>query len=179
MIDLPTLQAILALGALLMLIVSLFYWMLHNTERNIREEWQNGICNFRADMLDQMNVRMDHLTNQMNARIDQSSDQMNARMDHLTDQMNARMDHLTDQMNARMDHLTDQMNARIDRSNDQMNARMDRLSDRMDQLSDHMHQLSDQMDRNHREILALLENHTHADGTPAVFHQVTVGDSDS
>lgn len=146
MIDLPTLQAILALGALLMLIVSLFYWMLHNTERNIREEWRSSIRDFRADMLDQMNERMDHLTNQMNARIDRSSDQMNARMDHFADQMNARMD---------------------------------RLSDRMDHLSDRMDQLSDQMDRNHREVLALLENHTHADGTPAVFHRVTAEGSDS
>ena len=129
MIDLPTLQAIAAMGAMLMLIVSLFYWMLHNTERNIREEWNNSIRNFRADMLDQMNLRMDR--------------------------------------------LTDQMNGRTDQLGDQMNGRMDRLSDRMDHLSDRMDQLSDQMDRNHRELLALLENHTHADGTPAVFHRVT------
>lgn len=125
MIDLPTLQAIAAMGAMLMLIVALFYWMLHNTERNIREEWNNSIRNFRADMLDQMNGRMDRLT---------------------------------DQMNGRMDRLSD---------------RMDHLSDRMHQLDGRMDQLSDQMDRNHREILALLENHTHADGTPAVFHRVT------
>ena len=160
MIDLPTAQAIAAMGALLMLVVSLFYWMLHNTERNIREEWHNSIRSFRADMLDQMNLRMDRLTDQMNARTDQMNarmDQTNERMDHLTNQMNARMDQMTDQM-------TDQMNARMDHLTDQMNARMDRLSDRMDQ-----------MDRDHREILALLEDHTHADGTPAVFHRVTGG----
>ncbi len=30
-----------------------------------------------------------------------------------------------------------------------------------------------EMRRNHRELLALLEGHTHADGAPPVFHRVT------
>ena len=52
-----------------------------------------------------------------------------------------------------------------------------RLSDRMDRMSDQMdrmeERLTEQMNRNHREILVLLEGHTHADGTPAVFRHVT------
>ena len=30
-----------------------------------------------------------------------------------------------------------------------------------------------EMRRNHRELLALLEGHTHADGAPPVFHRIT------
>ena len=29
------------------------------------------------------------------------------------------------------------------------------------------------IDRNHRELLALLEGHTHGDGAPPVFHRLT------
>ena len=59
--------------------------------------------------------------------------------------------------------------------------RMDRMSDQMDRMEDRMteqmnsmeQRLTEQMNRNHREILVLLEGHTHADGTPAVFRHVT------
>ena len=53
-----------------------------------------------------------------------------------------------------------------------------RLSDRMDRMSDQMERmerrLTEQMNRNHREVLVLLESHTHADGTP---RRVPPGDS--
>ena len=32
--------------------------------------------------------------------------------------------------------------------------------------------LIDRIDRNHRELLAYLRRHTHADGSPPVFHEL-------
>ena len=32
--------------------------------------------------------------------------------------------------------------------------------------------LIDRIDRNHRELLAYLQGHTHADGSPPVFHEL-------
>ena len=43
-------------------------------------------------------------------------------------------------------------------------------------LRDTERRLTEQMNRNHREVLTLLEGHAHADGTPAVFRQVTPAD---
>ena len=40
-------------------------------------------------------------------------------------------------------------------------------------LRDTERRLTEQMNRNHREVLTLLEGHAHADGTSAVFRQVT------
>ncbi len=48
-----------------------------------------------------------------------------------------------------------------------------RMNDRMDRMEE---RLIEQMNRNHREILVLLEGYTHADGTPAVFRQLTRAD---
>ena len=44
-----------------------------------------------------------------------------------------------------------------------------RLTEQMNSME---RRLTEQMNRNHREVLTLLESHTHADGTPAVFRQV-------
>ena len=40
------------------------------------------------------------------------------------------------------------------------------------QIRDVARRLGDRIDRNHRELLALLGNHTHGDGTPPVFHRL-------
>ena len=55
-----------------------------------------------------------------------------------------------------------------------MERRMDRMEQRLiDRMDSMERRLTEQMDRNHRDILILLEGHTHADGTPAVFRHVT------
>ena len=38
--------------------------------------------------------------------------------------------------------------------------------------------LTERMDRNHRELLAYLQGHTHSDGSPPVFHQLPDAPSD-
>ncbi len=72
------------------------------------------------------------------------------------------------------------MNDRIDRIEDRMDRveeRMVRMEERMIERMERMEQrLTEQMNRNHRELLTLLEGHTHADGTPAVFRQLTRAD---
>ena len=55
------------------------------------------------------------------------------------------------------------------RLTEQMNSMERRLTEQMNSME---RRLTEQMNRNHREVLTLLESHTHADGTPAVFRQV-------
>ena len=82
-------------------------------------------------------------------------------------------------MNARMDRIEDRMErmeARMERLEERV-TQMERLEERMTGQMERMEQrLTDQMNRNHREILTLLEGHTHADGTPAAFRQLTRAD---
>ena len=77
MIDLPTLQAIAAVGMMLMIFVSLSYWMIHNSERVTREEVRTRILDLRSEMLNRMDLlseRMDLLSDQMNGRMDERAD---------------------------------------------------------------------------------------------------------
>ena len=61
-------------------------------------------------------------------------------------------------------HLTE----RMDRNYQHLTERMDR----------NYQQLTERMDRNHRELQAYLQGHTHADGSPPVFHQLPDAPSD-
>ena len=70
----------------------------------------------------------------------------------------------------RMERMSDQMVRMEERSTDRMERTEQRMTEQMERMEQ---RLTDQMNRNHREILTLLEGHAHADGTPAVFRQVT------
>ena len=72
-----------------------------------------------------------------------------------------------------MERMEERSTERMDRMNDEMVRMEERSAERMDSME---RRLTEQMNRNHREVLTLLEGHIHADGTPAVFRQVTPAD---
>ena len=84
----------------------------------------------------------------------------------LTEQMERMEQRLTE----RMERMEQRLTERMDRMSDEMVRMQDRSTDQMDSME---RRLTEQMNRNHREVLTLLEGHIHADGTPAVFRQVT------
>ncbi len=69
---------------------------------------------------------------------------------------NARIDDLNNSLNARIDELSDSLNARIDDLNDSLNARIDDLRDSLNARIDAVHARIDAVERDVRELRALV-----------------------
>ena len=136
MVDTATMQAIAALGAMILALLTLIGGCMLWIERRL---------------IDRMNLQhsavLELLNRQHNAVLD--------RMEQMDRQHREAMEQMDRQHREALD--------RIDRQHRDMQEQMDRR----------FQDVQEQMGQNHREVLALLEGHTHDGGPPPVFRRLT------
>ena len=148
-LDAAGIQAIAAVGALMLAMITLIggwtYWLVRDAERNLRTE-----MSFHREELRLYREEMDRLREDMREQLQR----MREEMDRLREDMRRDMDRFREDMREEMDRLREDMREESAR------------------IRDDMQLIRDELRRNHREVLTLLEGHTHDAGGNAMFRRL-------